>query len=563
MKKLALLSVSDKTGLVNIASRLLALGYELVSTGGTAKKLREEGLAVTDVSEMTGFPEILDDLVKTLHPLVHGGLLPPRIEKYEAVLAEHKIQRIHFLYVSIYELLRMLAEGGYDVSSIANNSDMGGPAMIASGGKGALKELVRMEEEEILDQEFEGPIVACSTNDANQAIDWIEAGQPEKKEFITQMAARAFWVCGSHRIGGAVALGNQCYYALLGENGRKLLKAENGQQGPAHAYVTDPHHPFNPAAFVEIQGHNYGYNSGTDRDRAITTLALAAAAFQLNFDRVPRLAVADKHGNPCSAAWGASSEDVLKQLVTCDREAILGATVAVNFPVGLAEAEIIRRYDLQEGEKPRLIDQLLAPQIDKEAVERFVRQDGKTVMMENPALAQLGDPLLTARLAAAQMTRPVMGGCMTQKNYLGWILDLRSSNSELYRSRKLAPHEVMDLLFCWAINRTSNSNTVTLFRYGKLIGNGVGQQARMRAARLAIQLANENGHGTKGAVVCSDSFFPKADGPRLLIEAGCRVLFATSTTNEARDSEIRRELEANGIAVLQMPDVSGRGFSWH
>ncbi len=350
---------------------------------------------------------------------------------------------------------------------------------------------------------------------------------------------------------------SETVFELCGHSGHELLKAENGQQGPARIYTTDLNNPFNPSAFTEIQGHNFGYNSVTDRDRSMVLMAMLALYFFANFGEIPFFAVATKHGNPCCAAWGWDSIEVLKKLVTCDREAILGATVTVNFDIDNEHAEIIRRYDLKENELARLIDQLIAPKIVRSCIERFIRKDGKTILMENPNLYNLKD----LNSLKGLMVRPIQGGLITQQSYLSSTFDLNDPN--FYKQGELSKEDMMNFIFCLAISRTSNSNTITMVRDQKLIGNGVGQQARMRAARLAVQLADENGHGTEGAIVCSDSFFPVKDGAEYLINAKCKFVFATSTTNEKRDNEIRQLFADNNVAYWQLPDSTNRGFSWH
>jgi phosphoribosylaminoimidazolecarboxamide formyltransferase/IMP cyclohydrolase len=341
--------------------------------------------------------------------------------------------------------------------------------------------------------------------------------------------------------------------------GLECAYGENAWQRPAR-FVPDPEVSEDPLSlqnFELVEGSAPSYNNLAEIDRQLQTVTHIAAAFDTGSFGTQAIACATKHGNPCGAAVAADPSEALRGMLTGDLRAIFGGVVMVSFPVDGAAAEILLRH---ESPVRRLLDVVLAPSFTPEAVEALARKQGKCRLIANPALAELD----RSSLDRSQRRRPVRGGHLEQPNYT-FVLDLE--RAEVHRPAAAADAEPLslperrDLLLAWAIGSTSNSNTVTLVRDGRLIGNGIGQQDRVGGCELAIHRANSAGHRIAGAAAFSDSFFPFPDGPQRLIDAGVRIVLCTS--GSVRDDEVRRTLLDAGVTVVQLPDSVARGFFGH
>lgn len=552
MKKLALISVANKSQLAQIASRLLRLGYDLASTGGTANALRDAGFDVMDASELTGFPEILRDLVKTLHPKIHGALLPPRTGAADSELATYDIRRIDFLYVGIYELLALIEAGGYSINDIVEKSDMGGPAMLASGAKGAMLNLLNEKEE----TPYAGPVVACTPEDCFEAIAWIEQGMPDKQVFVTKMAARAFWLCAQHRAGGAIALSDGRYFGLFGEKAAELKYGENPQQAPASHFKTTDDDPLALHRFEEIDAKPGSLVNCTDIDGAVESLVRIIATVEWNSagDRPRYFAVAVKHANPCGAAFGSDPVDVAERLVAGDDVAIFGGVIATNFPVDLAVAQVFRKYRWGNEETMRPIDGVVAPVITDEAIEILRRKGNRGRLLRNEAMAKLDMSSVRQELAIRQ----VRGGFLVQPQPP--LTDLGYKDREEFGPYPTQA-QCFDALLGIGVCSTTKSNTITVVKDGMVIANAAGQQDRAFAAELAVLKAQKRDHSLEGATAVSDSYFPFPDGLQILIEAGVKFVIATS--GSLRDAEVRDAALAAGITFWRIPDKLFRMFAGH
>ncbi len=348
-------------------------------------------------------------------------------------------------------------------------------------------------------------------------------------------------------------------------NGLECAYGENAWQAPARFVPAadggveggvEGDDPLALQRFELVEGSAPSYNNLAEIDRQLQTVTHIAAALDVaGLAGVTGAAIAcgTKHGNPCGAGVAADPGTALQRMVTGDTRAIFGGVVMVTFPVDRAAAEILSGY---EAPQPRLLDVVLAPSFSDEAVELLARKRGKCRLIANRALGSLGRD----SIETAPRRRHVRGGHLEQPNFT-FVLDLGAAEIAGGSEPQLSPDRRRDLLLAWAVGSTSNSNTVTLVRDGQLIGNGVGQQDRVGGCELAIRRASAAGHATAGAVAYSDSFFPFADGPQVLIEAGVSAVLCT--TGSVRDEEVRRTFIDAGVTLVQLPDAVARGFFGH
>jgi len=329
---------------------------------------------------------------------------------------------------------------------------------------------------------------------------------------------------------------------------------ENGYQVPAALYSSDADDPLALGRFRLVTGTDPSYNNLCDLDRLLQTASHIAASFELNRGKAPFLCVGVKHGNPCGAAisWD-DPVSAARQMILGDPLAIFGGLVMMNFPVTEDVAEALITHAMPEGQR-RLLDGIVSPAFPDEAVGLLRRKGDKCRLLENPALGKLG----LGSIDAAPRFRYVRGGCLLQPNYT-FILDLK--DPELKKSGNASREQEDDMLLAKAIGDTSNSNTITLVRGGQLIANGVGQQARVRGAKLAVNLVSYSGHDCRGAAASSDSFFPFTDGVEVLAQAGIKAIVATS--GSVKDAEVVKYCEERGIVLYHIPDRKGRGFFGH
>jgi phosphoribosylaminoimidazolecarboxamide formyltransferase/IMP cyclohydrolase len=327
---------------------------------------------------------------------------------------------------------------------------------------------------------------------------------------------------------------------------------ENPYQLPAGLFeFPDNTDPLAMHKFMPIEGTPPSYINVSDVDRLLQTMTHIAAGFEVNFGNVPKIAIGVKHGNPCGVGIG---EHAIERMLAGDPIAIFGGVVMTNFPIDSHEAIRLRYKDVATKKEKRLLDAVIAPSFTDAAVEELVRKEGKCRLIVNPALANLTEDSLDTM----PRYRMVRGGFLRQPNYT-FVLDL--SDPRMVTHGLVLPGERPDLVLAWAIGATSNSNTITLIRGNKLIGNGVGQQDRVGAAKLAVEKAIRSEHLIAGAVAYSDSFFPFPDGPLVLADAGVRVIFASS--GSVRDKEVIEACRSRDVTLCLMPDADCRGFYSH
>lgn len=527
--KYALLSVYDKTGIADFAKGLIKHKYKLIASGGTHKVLTEAGLSVINTADLVG-DAILGHKVVTLSRELHAGLLADLNTELDE-LQKLKIPLIDLVCVDTYPLTEAISDSKASLTSVKQQTDIGGPAMLRSGAKG-------------------DRIVICEQADRQKVLDWLADGAPDREDFTNQLAAKAEAYVAAYCLESAKYRGDGKYAGWVGEQVQVCKYGENAYQKPAGLYRVANSDPLSLDKFEVIEGDAPSYNNWCDLDRLLQTMTHLAAAFSQQ-GKVPYLAIGVKHGNPCGAAFGDQPHQVIKKMINGDPRAIFGGLVMTNFTIDREEAELLRH---EKTDSPRILDGIIAPDFSDESRQILQRKGGRCRFIANPALHNLNSDSLDL----SPRFRKVRGGFLQQPNY-NFILN--PSDPNFQSTSKLTASQTTDLLLAWAICSTSNSNTITLVRDGQLLGNGVGQQDRVGACELAIKRATDSGHILSGSVACSDSFFPFTDAPATLIEAGISVIFATS--GSIRDQEVQSFCEQKEVIFCSLPDSDARGFFGH
>lgn len=536
-KPVALLSVYDKQGIAQFAQGLVDLGWEIWSSGGTAKELKKFGIEVLDIATIVGKP-ILGHRVVTLSREIHSGLLATSSPEDMAELEEHNIRRIDLVCVDLYPLEEEIAREGHTRDSVIEKTDIGGPTMISAGAKGRR-------------------IVVCDPNDREMVLGWLREGKPAEEAFITQACAKADYVVAAYRLLSAREHSRGEYDGFVGQLELVPKYGENAAQAQAGLYSAGTDDPLALDKFEVVAGQPPSYNNLCDLDRMLQTITHMAAGLRW----MRGGAVAVKHGNPCGAAAFVDSFigefdqpqriDILRKMVDGDKRAIFGGLVLTTFEIDEELADVLLTHGMKDGR--RLLDGIVAPSFTSGAIGQLKRKGDKCRFIVNAALAKLSADSLDRRARF----RHVRGGFLKQPNYTF------VPSKELFEvtDHKIVNGDFIDSILAWAIGSTSNSNTITLVKDGQLIGNGVGQQDRVGCCELALKRARDAGHDPKGAVAYSDSFFPFEDGPQVLIDAGIRAIFATS--GSIRDDRVREVCDKAGVRLYQLPDAEARGFFGH
>lgn len=537
-RRIALISVYHKDGIIEFAKELQVLNFGIIASGGTAKHLAAAGLHVIDVANLVGGGPILGHRVVTLSREVHAGLLAKNVEQDREELVDLNIPYIDLVCVDLYPLQEEINKPDCTSTSVIEQTDIGGPTMLRSAAKGRR-------------------IVVCDPNDRTNVIDWLKNGTPNEKDFLNMLAAKAEYIVAQYCLLSAGYHGQGKYKGFIGQQHLTCKYGENGYQTPAALYK-------NNALSDELALHNFqlsagsepSYNNLCDVDRLLQTATHIAATFDKNRQAVPFMALGAKHGNLCGAGINFQSEEqALINMLEGDPVSLFGGVIMLNFMVDENIAELIIN---ERPDKKRLLDGIVAPGFSEEAIEILARKKGKCRLLYNPALSNLNEKSLDS----AEIHRYVRGGFLSQPNY-SFIPKLGDDDiSNFYTAAYfIGEAEENDILLAKAICDTSNSNTITLVKKGQLIGNGVGQQSRVRAARFAIKIAEECGHKTAGAVAASDSFFPYVDGPETLANAG--ILSIITSSGSINDAAVKAFCKQRAIALFMVPDSVGRGFYNH
>lgn len=549
----ALISVYDKTGVAEFAAGLEKLGWKVYASGGTAKKISEAGVAVTDVAELVGGKAILGHRVVTLSRELYAGLLADKSKSDDMEeLASLNIPLIDLVCVDMYPLEEEIAKPGSTVKSVIEQTDIGGPTMLRAAAKGRR-------------------IVLSVAEQRQQVLDWLENGKPNETEFLEDLAARTEYEVTRYTLTLAKYLGGNEVSGSVARLESKTKYGENPQQADA-AFYADNRVDVDLLGldkFVHVQGTERSFINITDIDRLLQTITHIAAGFERNFSNVPPIAVGVKHGNACGAAVGGTLVDATQKMLEGDTRAIFGGVIMVNGVIDKQVAETLTKY-LMDGDATRLLDGVVGASVTDEALAILSRKKLRVVV--NPALASLNENSLDTN----RRTRPVRGGVLEQPNYT-FVQDLAAEHMQLFG--KFTEQQKQDMILAWAVGCTSNSNTITLVKDGKLIGNGVGQQDRVGAGQLAISRTNiemptieKQGEDLfittklsakklQGSVAYSDSFFPFPDGPALLAAAGVAAILTSS--GSVADETVVKTLVDAGVNVAMVPDKIGRGFYMH
>lgn len=515
----ALLSVSDKSGLADLGAALAARGVELVSTGGTAKALREAGLEVRDVSDLTGFPEMMDGRVKTLHPKVHGGLLALRDNaEHVAAMEAHDIGAIDLVVVNLYPFEATVAKGA-SREEIIENIDIGGPSMVRSAAKnhGFVTILTDPADYTALAGELDAHGGATS-----QAFRTRMAGKAYARTAAYD-AAIASWFAFADPEGETTPFPETLPIAL--KRADKLRYGENPHQSAA-IYVPQVVVAKGVPQAVQLQGKELSYNNLNDADAALELAAEFAG-------QEPAVVIV-KHANPCGVAQGSSLLAAWEAALACDSVSAFGGIVAVNTELDAATAEAIAAI---------FTEVVIAPCVSAEARGIFARK-------KNLRLLECGSLPDPRRGGLAMKT--IAGGVLIQSRDAGAIA---AGDLKVVTKRAPTDQELKDCLFAWTVARHVKSNAIVYAKNGATAGIGAGQMNRRDSARIAALKAKEAAETygwaaprTHGSAVASDAFFPFADGLLAAAEAGATAVIQPG--GSMRDDEVIAAADAAGLAMV-------------
>ena len=509
----ALLSVSDKEGLVELGQKLAAHGVDILSTGGSAKALREAGIAVTDVSDVTNFPEIMDGRVKTLHPKIHGGLLARRNHDGDKkAMSDHDITGIDLVVVNLYPFAETVASGA-DYDTCIENIDIGGPAMIRASAK---------------NHAF--VTIITQPSDYKMLIDQLDEAGGTDEAFRRAMAYKAFshtaaYDAAVHSWLAPHAGEDEAFASNFSINGKKtdsLRYGENPHQKAA-AYAIGKAVPSVLHA-TQLQGKALSYNNLNDTD----------AAFQLASEfEAPTIAII-KHANPCGVATAPSLSEAWDKALSCDPVSAFGGIVAMNRPLDEATATKITEI---------FTEVVIAPDADEGA---------RAIMAKKQNLRLLLTGAMADTSAGGNKFKAIAGGMLVQSVDNGQVTE-----DDLKIVTKIKPTEAQmaDMLFAWRVAKHVKSNAIIYVKEAQTVGIGAGQMSRIDSCKIAAEkarrMADMHGQeivGTIGSVVASDAFFPFADGLLEAIEAGASAVIQPG--GSMRDDEVIAAADEAGIAMV-------------
>ncbi len=507
----ALISVSDKAGVADFARRLAARGVEILSTGGTARTLREHGVAVVEVSDHTGFPELMEGRLKTLHPKVHGGLLGRRGVD-DAAMAAHGIAPIDLLVVNLYPFEETINRPECDLATAIEHIDVGGPAML----RGAAKN-------------FDAVTVVVDPDDYAEVLQTLEAGDGAvPAELRLRLAAKAFE--HTARYDGAIAnyLGSRTgaggdgvfphTLSLQFRRAQSLRYGENPHQRAAF-YVEHSPEVGSVASARQLQGKELSFNNIADTDAALECVK--------QFGAGPACVIV-KHANPCGVAVGATLQEAYDRAYRTDPTSAFGGIIAFNQALdGPTAAAIVQR---------QFVEVIVAPLVTDEALAALAAK-------KNVRVLATGDWPLTP-VASLDMRR-VDGGLLVQDRDRTL---LRPDEVRVVTRRAPTEAELADLVFAWKVAKYVKSNAIVYARDGMTIGVGAGQMSRVYSARIAAIKAADEGLEVRGSVMASDAFFPFRDGVDAAAAAGVTAVIQPG--GSVRDEEVIAAADEHGMAMV-------------
>jgi phosphoribosylaminoimidazolecarboxamide formyltransferase/IMP cyclohydrolase len=505
--KRALLSVSDKTGLVPLALALHQQGVALLATGNTANLLRQNNLPVTEVSDCTGFPEILDGRVKTLHPKIHAGLLA-RGAQDQATLDAHAIQSIDLLIVNLYPFEQVIAQMDCDFHTAIENIDIGGPAMVRSAAKN-----------------HEYTYVVVAPKDYEELIHYVENKQVPKdwglslaKKAFVQIAAYDAAIANylttldSARVPVGFPESLTCQFSKVAD----LRYGENPHQ---HAiFYADKHPPLGSLGqAVLLQGKQLSYNNLLDADAALDCVK--------SFPSKEPCCVIIKHANPSGIAYGSNLKEAYLAAYQCDPSSAYGGIIAVN---QCLDAEVVQTILSQQ-----FVEVIIAPSVDEEAKVLLKQKENVRVLVTGSWLSE----------EICLDFRKIDGGLLVQEHDFQTLSSLNTVTTKTPSEK-----EMRDLQFAWLAVKHVKSNAIVYAKNGSTIGIGGGQTSRVMSARIGLWQAEQYGFDPKGAVMASDAFIPFPDTLSLAAAAGITAVIQPG--GSVRDAEIIKVAEKYGISMV-------------
>jgi phosphoribosylaminoimidazolecarboxamide formyltransferase/IMP cyclohydrolase len=502
----AILSVTDKTGLVDFARRLAAFGIELVSTGGTAKLLRDSGIAVNEISDLTGFPEMLDGRVKTLHPKVHGGILHRRDDpKHVAAVKEHGIQPIDMVVVNLYAFEKTAAKPGVTFSELIENIDIGGPSMIRSAAKN-----------------FQDVAIVTSPKDYDAIAAELEREKGQlSKETKWRLAQTAFATTAAYdsAIASTLERISPDKVDLRQESGfpntlrfsfHKILDLRYGENPHQKAAMYSDGSAVGVANARQLQGKELSYNNIVD--------VQAAWDLAQEFDE-PVVAII-KHTNPSGTATGKTLAEAYKKALEGDPVSAFGGVIGVNRKIDAEAAEEMHKLFLEV---------IAAPEFDEAAKAKFASKKNLRLVEVNPANQKW-------------ILKNVSGGLLVQD---ADVRPLKDGDLRVVTKRAPTPEENRALLFAWTVCKHVKSNAIVYAREGQTVGVGAGQMSRVDSAKIGAMKAQLP---LKGTVVASDAFFPFPDGVEEIAKAGATAVIQPGGSQ--RDPEVIEAADRLGLAMV-------------
>ena len=511
MIKQALISVSDKTGVLDLARALASFGVNILSTGGTAKLLAENGIAVTEVADYTGFPEMLDGRVKTLHPKIHGGILARRdFPEHVQALAAHDIPCIDMVVVNLYPFVQTVARESCSLEDAIENIDIGGPAMLRSSAKN-----------------HKDVVVLCDPNDYQHVIDAMRATGDVDYETRFTLAKKVF--AHTAQYDGSItnyftSLGQDKQHAtrssypatlnLHFEKVQEMRYGENPHQSAA--FYRDLQVPAGALAnYRQLQGKELSYNNSADADAAWECVK--------SFDETTCVIL--KHANPCGVAVGANVLEAYSKAFQTDPTSAFGGIIAFNRELDAHAAEAMAK---------QFVEVLIAPSFSEGALKIFAAKQNVR-LLEIP----LGSGM------NLHDVKRVGGGLLVQapdaKNVL--LAELR-----VVSKKQPTPQQLQDLMFAWRVAKFVKSNAIVFCANGMTMGVGAGQMSRIDSARIAAIKAQNAGLSLVGTAVASDAFFPFRDGLDVVVEAGATCIVQPG--GSMRDQEVIDAADEHGVVML-------------
>jgi phosphoribosylaminoimidazolecarboxamide formyltransferase/IMP cyclohydrolase len=505
----AILSVTDKTGLVDFARRLTALAIELISTGGTAKLLRDSGIGVRDISDLTGFPEMLDGRVKTLHPNVHGGILHRRENPaHVAAVGEHGIQPIDMVVVNLYAFEKTAAKPGVAFEELIENIDIGGPSMIRSAAK-------NFHDVSIVTSPADYPAIADELARSGGALSLATKWRLAQKAFATTAAYDSAIASTLERIPADFHLppAGESFPQTLRLSFEKTLGLRYGENPHQKAAIYSDGSGVGVANARQLQGKELSYNNIVDLQAAWDL----AQEFDPNDAAVCAII---KHTNPAGTATGKTLAEAYKKALECDPVSAFGGVIGVNRPIDLEAAEEMHKLFLEV---------IAAPAFDEAAKAKFATKKNLRLVEVTPA-------------SQKWTLKNISGGILLQD---ADVRPLQDVDLKVVTQRNPTPEEIRALLFAWKVCKHVKSNAIVYARDGQTVGVGAGQMSRVDSAKIGAMKAQLP---LRGTVAASDAFFPFPDGVEEIAKAGATAIIQPGGSQ--RDPEVIAAADGLGLAML-------------